>query len=328
MKISREVKTGILVTLTIALFIYGFNILKGKNLFSNDLELFSVYENVDGLVSSNPVLLNGYKIGHVKEVSLHPDNSGKLIVRYLISETDFPIQDSAVAQIISSDFLGSKALKIVLKKGTRNIVNGDSLKGTIEEGLKDAVNKEILPLKRKAEELISSIDSIMTIVQAILNKDARASLTASFESVKKALATFEKTALKIDDLVETERGKISVIFSKVEQITSTVAKNNEKITAAMNNIANISDSISKANLIGTINTTNKTLEQTTAFLDKVNRGEGSLGKLLNDNKLYNDLDSASVSLDRLLEDMKKYPGRYFSIFGKKDKPKKKDRNKS
>ncbi|MCC7302735.1 MAG: MCE family protein [Bacteroidia bacterium] len=323
MKISKELKTGILVTITIGLGIWGFNLLKGRNLFSNEIELYSVYSNVNGLMGSNPVLLNGYQIGMVRDVYLHPDHSGKLVVKFVITETDFPIQDSASAEIISSDILGSKAINIVMRKGARNVVNGDTLAGTIEKGLGEQVNEQILPLKKKAEGLISSIDSIMLIVQAILNQDARASLTSSFESIKKALATFEKTAIKIDDMVESERSKLSMILSKVENITSTISKNDDQITKAMNNLSNISDSIAKSNLIGTINNTNKTLEETSKLLEKVNKGEGSLGMLLHDKKLYNDLDSASVSLNRLLEDMQKHPGDYFSVFGKKRKAKKK-----
>lgn len=322
MKISKELKTGILVTATIGLGFWGFNLLKGRSLFSNEIVLSTVYENVGGLVSSNPVVLNGYKIGMVREISLHPDMSGKWVVSYAITETDIPIGDSSEAEIISSDLLGSKAINIKLRKG-KQIADGGTLKGSIEKGLGEQVNEQILPLKKKAENLISSIDSIMVIVQAILDKDARASLSASFESIKRALATFEKTALKIDGLVESEQVKLSSILSKVENITATISKNDDKISAAMNNLANISDSIAKSNLIGTINNTNKTLEETSKMLEKVNRGEGSLGALLHDKKLYNDLDSAANSLNVLLEDMQKHPGDYFSIFGKKRKAKKK-----
>lgn len=325
MKISKELKTGVMVTLTIGLGIWGFNLLKGRNLFASEVELYSVYDNVGGLVSSNPVLMNGFKIGMVRDIYLHPDNSGRWVVKYVITETDFPIRDSSQAEIVSSDLLGSKAINIKLKPG-KLIVSGDTLGGSVEKGLGEQVNEQILPLKKKAESLISSIDSIMVIVQAILDKDARASLSSSFESIKRALATFEKTAVKIDDLVESERVKLSSILSKVENITSTISKNDDKITAAMNNIANISDSISKSNLVGTINHTNKTLEETSKLLEKVNRGEGSLGALLHDKRLYNDLDSASVSLNKLLEDMQKHPGDYFSVFGKKRKAKKKKGN--
>jgi phospholipid/cholesterol/gamma-HCH transport system substrate-binding protein len=321
-KLSRELKTGILVTITIALFIYGFNVLKGRHIFSPEMELYAIYTNIDGLVVSNPVLINGFKVGQVRDVYLHPDNSGKIIVKMVISETKFRIPDSTVAKIISSDLLGSKAVQFDMRPSPRQVVDGDTLMGNIEEGLKDAVNKQIEPIKKKAEALLSSIDSVMTIVQTILNKDARNSLTASFESVKRALATFEKTAIQINELVGEEKSKISSILNKIEIITSTVAKNSDKISNAMNNLSNITDSISKSKLVSTINNTNKMLMETSALLEKVNKGEGSLGLLINDKKLYNDLDSASMSLNSLIKDMEDNPYRYFSLFANKKKRKK------
>jgi phospholipid/cholesterol/gamma-HCH transport system substrate-binding protein len=326
-KKAREIKIGVVVTLTIGLFIYGFNFLKGKNIFSNEIELYTIYNSIDNLVASNPILINGYKVGQVREITFHPDNSGRLIVKYVIHETGIPINDSTVAKIISSDLLGSKAIQLLLSSKGNPVKDKDTLSGEIQADLKDAVSREILPLKLKAEELVSSIDSVMTIFQAILNQDARQSLTSSFASIKRALATFEKTAVRLDELVESERGKISSILSKVEAISGTIAKNNDKLSAALNNIANITDSISKANLVTTIKQTNATLKATSEILDKVNRGEGSVGLLLKDEKLYRDLDSSAVSLNNLLEDMKKYPGRYFSLFGKKDKPSRKQKKK-
>lgn len=322
MKLSKELKTGILVTVTIGLFIYGFNVLKGRHLFSPETELYAIYTNIDGLVVSNPILINGFKVGQVRDVYLHPDNSGKIIVKMVITETRFRIPDSTEAKIVSSDLLGSKAVQLFLKPSPREVADGDTLFGNVEEGLKDAVNKQIEPIKRKAEALLSSIDSVMTIVQTILNKDARNSLTASFESVKRALATFEKTALQIDQMVGEEKGKVSVILSKIEVISSTVAKNSDKISAAMNNLANITDSISKSKLVSTINNTNKMLMETSALLEKVNKGEGSLGMLINDKKLYNDLDSTTNSLNSLIKDMEDNPYRYFSLFANKKKRKK------
>lgn len=322
MKISKELKVGIVVTLAIAAAFWGFNLLKGINLFYPEREYYAVYDNVDGLVKNSPVLINGFKVGQVRKVYLHPDNSGKIIVRFSVSNTDFPITKSTLATIMSADLLGTKAIN--LDRDVKGIPanDGDTLKSQIEEGLKDAVDRRIEPLRQKAEGLISSIDSVMIVVQAILNQDARKNISKSFESVSKAIATLEQTAIKVDGLVESERVKLSVILSKIENITSTIAGNSESLQTALKNFASISDSIAKSNITQTVNNTNIALKNAADVLNKINNGEGSMGLLVNDKKLYNHLDSASASLDRLLDDMRLHPKRYvhFSIFGKKDSP--------
>ena len=203
-KISKEVKTGILVVTTIVVFIYGFNLLKGRNIFSNDLVFYAVYENIDGLVRSSPVFVKGLKVGIVRGISFYKGDNNKIVVMFSITNDDLNISDSTIAKITSSDFLGTKSIELQIGGGKKFLADGDTLLSSVELGLKDAVNKQIEPIKKKAEALLASIDSVMTIVQAILDKDARNSLTASFESVKRALATFEKTALKIDGLVDSE----------------------------------------------------------------------------------------------------------------------------
>jgi len=322
-KISREAKTGILVVITIALFIYGFNMLKGRNIFSPQRDYYAIYSSIDGLVVSNPVTLKGFKVGQVRKIYFHPDGSGRLLVMISIHNDDVRVNDSTIAKIISSDLLGSKAVELQLGNGKRELEEEDTLRSGLDLGLKEAVNKQIEPIKRKAEELLSTIDSVMTIVQSILDKEARSSLTESFESVKTALGTLEKTALKLDKLVETEGVKVSMILTKVDQITGMLAKNNEKIASALNNLNNITDSIAKSNLTSTINNTNLAIANANAILEKINKGDGTIGMMLNDKKLYEDLDAASKNLASLLADMEKYPGRYFSLFRKKDKPPKK-----
>jgi phospholipid/cholesterol/gamma-HCH transport system substrate-binding protein len=318
-KLSSEVKTGILVTLTIAAIIWGFNLLKGRNIFHPDRDFYAVYKNIDGLVVSNAVLINGYKAGQVRSLTLL--DSGKVLVDFAVMENSFFIPDNSVARIISDGLLGTKAITIELGTSKTNAVDGDTLIGMTQASLGDQVNAQIKPLKDKAQALISSIDSVMTIVQAILNKDARSSLTASFESIRKAIATLATTANRLDKLVESEGGKISSILSKLDKITGTIAANNDKLALVMKNFATLSDSLAKSNIKSTIDNANLTLQKTSLIMDKINKGEGSMGLLINDKKLYNDLDSTSANLSRLFEDMKIHPKRYvhLSVFGKKEK---------
>lgn len=321
MKLSKEAKTGILGTVAIALFIFGFNFLKGTNIFSTQRHFFAVYNSIEGLVEANSVVVNGYKIGIVKTISLKPDNSGKIVVEFSVTDNSINIPQNSVAKIISSDLLGTKAIQIIFANDKGMIQDGDTLKSDIEEDLKSAVDKRIAPLQKKAESLISSVDSVMIVVQSVFNESARQNLKNSFESIQNSLQTFERTSKRLDTLVASEKNKLSVILSKVESISSNLAANNEKLTNIINNFSSISDSLAKANITSTVNNANTALSQASQIMEKINKGEGSMGMLVNNKSLYNKLDSASANLDRLFIDMKEHPRRYvhFSVFGKKDK---------
>jgi len=321
MKISKEIKTGVLVAATLALFIFGFNFLKGKNIFSERRIFHAVYPDVAGLVESNPVQLNGFKIGRVKEIQLF-DTTGKIIVTFAISDNKIRISKNSVAKIISSDLLGAKAVQLILSGEKEYVKDGDTLLGVVEASLQESVNATVKPLKDKAEKLISSIDSIMIVVQAVLDKTTREKLSQSFDNIKHALETFDQVAMRLDTMLASERYKISSIFSKVESITSTLANNNEKISEAIKNFSAISDTLAKANLAKTIENANKALSDVSGVMEKINKGEGTAGMLVKDEKLYKNLTAASGSLDSLLKDMEVNPWRYFSLYGKKKRTKK------
>jgi len=320
MKISKEIKTGVLVIASIALFIYGFNFLKGKDLFSKRRIFYAIYPEVAGLVEANPVQMNGFKVGRVNEIQLY-DTTGKIIVTFAISDNKLRIPKSSVAKIISSDLLGAKAVQFISSNEKEYAKDGDTLIGIVEASLQESVNATVKPLKDKAEKLIASIDSIMIVVQAVLDKTTRENLSQSFDNIKHALETFDRAAMRLDTLIASERYKISNIFSKVESISTNLANNNDKISDAIKNFSAISDTLAKANLTKTIENANSALSSVSAVMEKINKGEGTAGMLVHDDKLYKNLTAASGSLDSLLKDMNEHPKRYFSVFGR-DKGKK------
>jgi phospholipid/cholesterol/gamma-HCH transport system substrate-binding protein len=196
--------------------------------------------------------------------------------------------------------------------------------GDREEGIKEGVTRTLAPLQTKAKELLNSIDSVMEIVQVILNKDARANLSKSFQHITVAIASLEKTALRLDTLVISEKYRLHSIFVNIDHITAVLAENSDKLGNILRNLNNVSDSLAKAKIASTINNANDALAHASSVLDKVNKGEGSLGLLVNDKRLYNHLDSASADLDKLIVDLNEHPSRYvhISVFGRKDKKKK------
>ena len=324
MKISKEFKIGVVVTIAIGLFIWGFNFLKGFNLFTKDYTLYAVYPKIDGLIEANPLLINGYKVGQINKISLTQDKDGKyaVLVKFLLTE-DVKIPKKSIAKAVSSDLLGSKAVEIIYSDETEFLQPGDTLIAESEEGLKSAVSKQLQPLQKKAEGLISSIDSVMTIVQYVLNDKTRANLDKSFESIKKAIQSLEQTAYKLDDLMASEKAKISAILSKVNNLAGMLEKNTGKIDNIIGNLSNVSDSLAKSDLKKAISDADKTLAELNRLVTQINAGQGSLGKLAKNDSLYNNLNKSSEDLDKLLKDLRLNPERYihFSVFGRKDKDK-------
>lgn len=326
MKISKEFKIGIVVVLAIVAFIWGLNFLKGSNLFSHKYYLYAVYPKIDGLIEANPLLVNGYKIGQVNKISLVQKNGGyQVLVKFLLTE-DVQIPKGSVAKAVSSDLLGSKAVELVYSANSDLMNSGDTLKSEVEESLKASVDKRIAPLQAKAENLISSIDSVMTVVNSVLNKKTRDNLDKSFESVRKAILSLEQTAYKLDDLIGSEKVKISSILSHLNGITANLDKNGQKIDNILTNFSNLSDTLAKAKLKEAIANADKSLIELNTLLSKINQGQGTLGKLAKNDSLYTNLNKSSEDLDKLLKDLRVNPERYihFSVFGRKDKNKPKE----
>ena len=323
MKITKEYKIGIVVVAAIAFSIWGINFLKGMNLFSNKYVLYAVYPKIDGLIEANPLLINGFKVGQINKISLTKiGEKYAVVVKFLLTE-DVQIPKKSIARSVSSDLLGSKAVEIVYSNNTEFVSSGDTLVSESEDDLKTSVSKQIAPLQAKAVGLISSIDSVMTVVQFILNDKTRDNLNHSFESIKKALGSLEQTAYKLDDLMSTEKVKISSILTKLNDLAGMLEKNTGKIDNIIGNFSNLSDSLAKSQLKHAILEADQTLTQFNKMVTEINKGNGTIGKLIKNDSLYVNLNKASEDLDKLLKDLRMNPNRYvhISVFGKKDKNK-------
>lgn len=318
MKHKKEIRTGIIVVVAVALFIYGFNFLKGRDIFSSNMDLYAVYDQVDGITSNNTVQINGFKVGTVRDVLLDP-KTNKLVVHFIITDKNAIITDSSECMIFSDGLLGYKAIKIFNHKGGKPVKDGDTLRGTNESGLKDQVSEMVLPLKKKLEGLVASVDSVVQIFQAVLDESARTDLTTSFASIRTSLESLQKTSFRLDTLVASESARFSDILIKIQSISTNLASNNEPLTRAINNFANISDSIAKSKLKSVIDSASAVMARTAVIMDKINNGQGSLGMLVNDKKLYEGLTKSNADLDALILDLKAHPKRYFSVFGRDKK---------
>lgn len=316
MKINKEVRIGIIVLSAIALSYWGLNYLKGQDIFTSQKAIYAVYDRVDGLLPSNIVQVNGYKIGFVRTISLMPDHSGRLVVSMHI-KSDLSIPRNSRAEIFSTDFLGTKAIQLVFGDSKEDIEDGDTLTSSVQTSLTDAVGAEVAPIKEKAENLLASLDSVVAVFREVFNQETKLNLKKSFESISAALNSIDNIATTVDTMLGKKNGRIKLLLENLESITSNIKNHNQQIGEVIDNFSGISDTIRKANLSQTILNLKNTLEMTSSVFEKVNKGEGSLGLLVNDDSLYVNLNNTARDLDNLIKDVNANPKKYvqFSLFG-------------
>ena len=304
-KLSKEIKIGLLVIISIVVLVWGVNYLKGSNLFDNNKTVYAIYQNIGGLQEGSSIVINGFKVGTVKKIFLQ-DNYTLLVELNIENNIDIPL--NSISKIVNEDIMGSKGIALILGDSNINIEEGDTLSSDIEGSLKDEVNKQVLPLKNKAEELISSIDSVVTVITSVLSKDARESLTKSLESLDYTFNTMSQTMTKVNQIIDQNDERISSIVKNLEE-------NNDEITNILKNFSDLSDDIAKSNirdLLASLGEVSK----------KISNSEGSLGMFINDKDLYLNLEKSSKELETLIKDIKLNPKRYigFSVLGGKSKP--------
>ncbi|TCD24764.1 MCE family protein [Pedobacter psychrodurus] len=317
MKIKNETKVGILAAFAIALLIIGYNFLKGNSIFSSETTLFAKYTRVDGLTVSKPILINGYQIGRVAKLELQPDGS---IIATLSVNSKYEIPENSIARLEGTDLLGSKAIVMSLGNSKKMAEDGYTLNANVEKGLMEQVQ----PVQKKAELIIGKMDSILSSVNSILNPNFQKNVDKSFNSIAGTLASLETTSKKVDGLVGSESARIEAIFKNVEGITANLNNNNQKISDILTNINTVTDKFAAANFKQTLDNANNAIADLQSVISGIKDGKGSLGLLLNDDKMYQNLNNASKNLDELMIDLKANPKRYvhFSVFGggnKKDK---------
>lgn len=306
-KLSREIKTGLVALSTIAIFIWGFSFLKGSNLLENKRVFYAEYDNVQGLSKSAPVTINGLKVGTVDEIYFHPTNPGILVVKFSLENT-YKFSKGSIAQIYSPDFISGKSIKILTSFSGPEAVSKDTLRGNIEAGFLGAINDQIAPLQTKFSNFILNTDSLVMGMNAIFDAKTQTNLKQSVAKLNKTLGSFESASSDISQMLSENKGKFDSIIDNADNTSQ--------------NLSNLTDSLSAANLGGSIKKLETTLTKFNSVLAAIDNGEGSLGKLLKDDGLYNNLKGASKEMEELLKEMKLNPKRFvhFSLFGKKPKP--------
>ncbi len=308
LKYSREVKTALLAIIAIVILIFGYSFLKGENLLDNSRTFYAVYDDVEGLSPSSEVTINGLKVGTITGIDFL-NNSGDLLVTFTV-KNDFPFSKSSEALIYGGSIIGGKSLAIVPKYDSEMGVakSGDTLQGDKEEGIMELVNDRLTPLQKKLENTIVSADSMLTAITEILDDSTRNNIRGTFKNLDATVSSFQVTANELQGIVQGNSEKLDRTFTNLDEMSG--------------NFNKFSDTLSTMNIGKMTNDLEKVIADFEDISDKLNNGEGTAARLINDDAVYNNLDRATKQLEELLQDVKLNPKRYvhFSVFGKNPGP--------
>lgn len=314
MKRSKEIKVGIFTLFGILLLIFGYNFLKGFNPLRGYNKYYVVYEDVGGIVKSTQVTINGLKVGQVEKIGmLHEGDPSRLLVT-LIVENSIKLPEGTTATISSQGLLGSTDIVVVPATGkTTYLKDRDTLVAGFEESLTGVIQKIIPPLKEKSEQVLITLDKVLLSINNVFDSSSTKNLTNGIDDISGTLHNMRNITARFDKLTAEENGRLKNMFENIESITQNLKNNNEAVTKALKNVARITDSVAASDLTATINHTRSVMKEFSHTLEKINKGEGSLGKLANDSAFYVNLNKTSEELTSLMKDMQEYPGRYFSV---------------
>lgn len=307
MKLTREIKTAILVIASILLFIWGYSFLKGKDLFTNYKTLYVEYDNVEDLAQSAPVTLNGLAIGKVTKITIN-ETTGKLLVELQL-KTDFPISKTSKASLYSPSLIGGKQIKIIPNLADKVLAeDGQVLESVVELSLTDSFGGKLEPIQQKFDLMLANINTLVSGLNNVLDKKGQEDLKKSLAELSQTMEQFHRASGTLNSILDTNKGQINGVVSNFNKMSS--------------NFNKISDSLNKADLGKTVRNLNQTLAKVDGLMNNLNSGKGTAGKLLNDDALYNNLAKTSKELELLLQDVRLNPTRYVnvSVFGKKNKP--------
>lgn len=309
MKLTKTSKIGILVIFCLTLLIWGINFLKGRDIFRTEKVFYARYENVGGLTATTLVTLNGLKIGYVREIYFAEDLSGDLIVKIAI-HNDFPLPLGTSAEIASSDLLGSKVVKLNLGKSDILLHANDTLDTKMEADILEQVSQQIAPLKAKAEKLIENLDSIVTLASKIINSESQHNISESLRQIKLTMSNLENISGDLSNVITSQKKNLASTFSNLSEITGNLKTNSGKLEHIMDNFSAFSDSLTKLEINSTIDHLNGSVANLQTILSKIDTTNGTLGLMVNDPRLYHNLNYASENLNRLLVDFRLNPKRY------------------
>ncbi|MBN2638098.1 MAG: MCE family protein [Bacteroidales bacterium] len=315
MKKSTVLYIGVTFVLAVFVFIWGYNFLKGRDLFKKQYVFYVRYHNVSGLMDANPVTLNGMQIGQVKNIQFTPDYSGDIMVELILNKY-FPIPKDTKAKITNASILGGQSVELVLGKDKTLAVTNDTLQGEVQVTLTEQVNSALAPMKAKAEQILTNADSLISALNDALGKKGNNSLKNSLNDLQGTFHNLNKATANLDNLVQTNSQKINRILTNLDTLSLTLKDNHGQIQQIIQNTSKVTQSLADAHLAEVINNTNKAVDQIQQMLTEINDGKGTVGSLMTNDSIYREVNNSLVQLKKLLKDIRENPKRYvkFSVF--------------
>ncbi|GAA4165054.1 MlaD family protein [Chryseobacterium ginsenosidimutans] len=315
MKFSKELKAGVIALLAIIGFVVLFQFMKGRSLFTTDNIFYAQYDNVEGLAQSSPVSINGLKVGQVDKIIPRTGKDGKIdfLVKITV-DNNFEFSKNSTLEIFEPGLMSGKEMRINLMYGGQTAKDGDTLKGAFKLGTLGSLSSQVGPVKDQLQTVLHRVDSLMTNANQLVDAQNRQEIKALLANLNKTVAALQTTAGSVNSLVGHNDPKLQKVLDD-----ASVTMQTGKVT--LDKYGNLAESIDTKKLNATIANLDATVGQLNNVVSGIDRGEGSLGKIMKDDQLYNNLNAASNNLNSLIEDLKANPKKYvnFSVFGKNSK---------
>ncbi|PWN66908.1 MCE family protein [Chryseobacterium phosphatilyticum] len=315
MKFSKELKAGVIALLAVVGFVVLFQFMKGKSLFTTDNIFYAKYDNVEGLAQSSAVSINGLKVGQVDKIIPQTAKDGKIsFVVKITVDNKFEFSKNSTLEIFEPGLMSGKEMRVNLTYGGVTAKDGDTLKGAFKLGTLGSLSSQVGPVKDQLQVVLHRVDSLMANANLLVDAQNRAEVKALLSNLNKTVGALQTTAGNVNNLVGHNDPKLQKVLDD-----ASLTMQSGKVT--LDKYGNLAQSIDTKQLNATIANLDATVGKLNQVIGGIDKGEGSLGKLMKDEQLYNNLNSASSNLNSLIEDMKANPKRYinFSVFGKNNK---------
>jgi phospholipid/cholesterol/gamma-HCH transport system substrate-binding protein len=319
MKVSNETKVGALAVIAVTLIIIGFNVLRGKTMFKSGNFIYAKYTDTKGLIVSNPVFINGFQVGAVFDIENINDNLSEIAVTIRLNKA-YKIPVNSIAAIQENP-LGTNSISIVLGDAKTYFKNDDTIKTAPSASLLGDIMNTLSPLGEQTKNTINSLEKVLNNINKVLNDQNKENFSVMLANLTETTKNLNTSMAAIEGMLKKQDGSISQSFDNVNSFTKNLNGNNNKINSIIQNLDSTTQSLKQADLKNTISSLQSAVSELSTTLKKINTGNGTAAKLLNDADMYKELKNTVSSLNTLLDDVRVHPKRYInlSVFGKKDK---------
>jgi phospholipid/cholesterol/gamma-HCH transport system substrate-binding protein len=312
MKLRTETKVGIIAIITIAILVWGLNFLKGKDLFGRQHTYYAIYEDIGGLLPTSYVFINGMKVGQVSKIKYIDPQMKKFIVRFELP-SNLQLPSNSIAEVFNSDLLGSKAMRVKMGDATTYLNPGDTLLSHTEGSMLSEVGKILEPYTDRLENIICNADTVVNNLKQITDNETQRNFHSAMNNINHISQRLSTLSANLDNIVGTEKGKIQDIIENIDNLSKTLNNNSHELDNIICNISEITDTVSRAKLGSTLEKLNRTVDDLSASMEKISSGKGNVGKLINDDNLYDNLQKSIEDLDALIKDIKENPKKYIKV---------------